>query len=63
MSRDREYVVHLTNGETVRPDICKGRENGWLYCCWTDGDSQSQRSYAPHAVEYYESRPAEEAEA
>jgi hypothetical protein len=60
MSSDREFTVHLTNGETVRPDICKGRENGWLYCCWTG--ENIQRSYAPHAVDHYESQPIGEAE-
>ena len=60
MSHDLEYVVHLTDGETIRPDIVKGRENGWLYCCWTaDGHESVQRSYAPHTVVYYESQQSE----
>jgi hypothetical protein len=62
---ERAYVVTLTNGETVRPDICKVKESGWLYCCWTEdrpsGESV-QRTYAPHAVEFYDSRPADEPE-
>jgi hypothetical protein len=62
---NREYVVYLTNGETVEPDICKSKANGWLYCCWTDNDAYggTQRTYPPHAVQSYESLPvADEAE-
>ena len=57
--RERAYAVYLTNGETVEPNICKTKDNGWLYCCWADADSESvQRKYPPHAVKFYESRPA-----
>lgn len=58
---DREYYVHLTDGEVVEPDIVKVKESGWLYCCWTGNVAGGeQRTYAPHAVEYYDSRPAGE---
>ena len=64
--RDRRYVVYLTNGETVEPDICKTKDNGWLYCCWNEDrptDESVHRKYPPHAVEFYESLPdAEDSE-